>query len=278
MCRLFGLTSGTLRSTATFWLLEAPDSIEEQSRRNPDGTGLGVFRVDGTPEVHKQPLAAFEDASFVREALHCESTTFVAHVRYATNGADAVQNTHPFEMDGRLFAHNGVVGDVEALDKQLGADLARVAGDTDSERCFALISREIANAGGDVGAGIAAAAGWIAATLPVYSLNFVLVTAEDLWAFRYPGTHELHVLERGAGGPHGDRHLDLASSGHTVRVRSEHLKVRPCVVVASEPMDEDPAWRALGSGELIRVGPDLKVDSTTLIDHPPAKLMQLHEV
>ena len=278
MCRLFGLTSGTQRSSATFWLLEAPDSLEEQSRRNPDGTGLGVFRADGTPDVRKQPLAAFEDTSFVREALQCESTTFVAHVRYATNGANAVKNTHPFEMDGRLFAHNGVVGDIETLEKQLGADLAQVAGDTDSERYFALITRETAKAGGDVSAGIAAAAGWIAATLPVYSINFVLVTPEDLWAFRYPETHELHILERSAGGPHGGRHLDLASTEHTVRVRSEHLKVRPCVVVASEPMDENPAWRALGAGELVHVGPGLKVDSMTLIDHPPAKLMQLDEV
>ncbi|MBN9619721.1 MAG: hypothetical protein J0H43_08315, partial [Actinobacteria bacterium] len=29
--------------TATFWLIDAPDNLAEQSRRNPDGTGIGVF-------------------------------------------------------------------------------------------------------------------------------------------------------------------------------------------------------------------------------------------
>ena len=43
MCRLFGLHAGTDVCTATFWLLDAPDSLSVQSRRNPDGTGLGVF-------------------------------------------------------------------------------------------------------------------------------------------------------------------------------------------------------------------------------------------
>ena len=34
MCRLFGLTSGTVPVQATFWLLDAPDSLEAQSHRN----------------------------------------------------------------------------------------------------------------------------------------------------------------------------------------------------------------------------------------------------
>ena len=47
MCRLFGLTAGTVRVPATFWLLDAPDSVEAQSRRNPDGSGIGFFAPDG---------------------------------------------------------------------------------------------------------------------------------------------------------------------------------------------------------------------------------------
>jgi glutamine amidotransferase len=39
MCRLFGLTAGTAWVNATFWLLDAPDSL--QSHRNADGAGLG---------------------------------------------------------------------------------------------------------------------------------------------------------------------------------------------------------------------------------------------
>ena len=43
MCRLFGLHAGAEPVTATFWLLDAPDSLREQSHREPDGAGIGVF-------------------------------------------------------------------------------------------------------------------------------------------------------------------------------------------------------------------------------------------
>ena len=42
MCRLFGLSGAPRTVRATFWLVEAPDSLAVQSRREPDGTGLGV--------------------------------------------------------------------------------------------------------------------------------------------------------------------------------------------------------------------------------------------
>src|SRR5690242_6093409 len=251
MCRLFGMTGGDERVRATFWLLEAPDSLAQQSRREPDGTGLGWFGADGRPHVAKQSLAAYEDAAFAREAKEIESTTFVAHVRYATTGAVDPRNTHPFEQRGRLFAHNGVVQELERLEQQLGDDRALVHGDTDSERLFALITRETARRGGDVGAGIAAAGGWVAAHLPLYAINLVLATADGLWALRYPEVHELWILERAAGGPRGRRHLDAASAAGTVRVRSAHLADRASVIVASEPMDEDPGWRLLEPGELV---------------------------
>ena len=43
MCRLFGLTAGTTPVHTTFWLLDAPDSLEAQSQRNADGADLGFF-------------------------------------------------------------------------------------------------------------------------------------------------------------------------------------------------------------------------------------------
>lgn len=61
---------------ATFWLLEAPDSLAQQSRREPDGTGLGTFSADGAPLVEKQPLAAYADEQFAQEARERQSTTF----------------------------------------------------------------------------------------------------------------------------------------------------------------------------------------------------------
>lgn len=277
MCRLFGMSGGREPVQATFWLLEAPDSLAQQSRREPDGTGLGYFTPDGSPVVVKQPLAAYEDQEFARQAREVRSRTFVAHVRYASNGAVTYENTHPFEQEDRLFAHNGVIGDVPRLEAELGPAISRVHGETDSERFFALITREIERSG-DVGEGIAAATQWVAAQLPVLSLNFVLSTATDLWALRYPDTHELHLLERGAGGPSGRRHLEHASARGSVRVRSGDLAHRPAVVVATEPMDEDPGWRELQSGQLLHVDRGLAVSRCTVVHHPPAHPLTLADL
>ena len=277
MCRLFGLSGGRERVRATFWLLDAPDSLAQQSRREPDGTGVGCFDEHGSAEVFKQPLAAYEDHQFAREARELCSRTFIAHVRYASNGGVAPQNTHPFQQHDRLFAHNGVIGDVAVLEQRIGDALSLVDGETDSERYFALITSEIERTG-NVGEGIVAAAGWIADNLPVFALNCVLITDSELWALRYPDTHELHVLERAAGGRRGDRHLEHASARGSIRVRSGDLATRSAVIVASEPMDEDPGWRPLESGELLHVDPHLNATVTRAIERAPAKQMTIADL
>jgi glutamine amidotransferase len=274
MCRLFGLCAGAEPVTATFWLLQAPDSLRAQSHREPDGTGLGYFDGRGRPHVDKQPLAAFEDRAFAREARTVESPTFVAHVRFASTGALERRNTHPFQQRGRLFAHNGVIEDLPQLEQHLGDDgMSLVGGDTDSERLFALICTEIDRRDGDVAAGVAAAVDWVAAKLPVLALNFVLTTADELWAFRYPDTHELHILER----PGGGQALEQVSS-HGTRIHSEHAASRPTVVIASEVMDSDPGWRPISSGELIHVTPALETVSRMLLERPPAHPLSLEDL
>ena len=264
MCRLFGLSAGEHRVRATCWLLKAPDSLRRQSHANPDGTGLGTFDKHGLPLVEKAPLAAYEDRPFAREARERESATFVAHVRHASTGARTVANTHPFSFDGWIGAHNGVVEGLDLLEEHLGADLAHVRGDTDSERVLALIARESRARGHDLGRGLVAALTWVGEQLPLYAVNLILVTPHELWAVRYPATHELWVLQRpgGVAGP-----LEHRSRAGT-RVRSEHLAALPSVIVASERMDDDPRWRLLQASTVTRVGVDLAVDTVATLLSP----------
>ncbi len=96
MCRLFGMSGGPDRVAAMFWLLEAPDSLSEQSRREPDGTGLGYYDEHDRPVVDKQPIAAFEDRAFAREARKVQ----LADVRGA----------HPVRLDrGKRAAEHASV-------------------------------------------------------------------------------------------------------------------------------------------------------------------------
>ncbi|WP_343600749.1 class II glutamine amidotransferase [Mycobacterium sp.] len=266
MCRLFGLHAGTDLVTATFWLLDAPDNLAAQSRRNPDGTGLGVFGGGGRPEVRKQPIAAWQDAEFATEAHEMTGTTFIAHVRYATTGAHTEANTHPFLQDGRIFAHNGVLEGLDVLDARLTelgtADL--VAGQTDSERVFALITASIRTRGGDVAAGLLDALRWLADNVPIHAVNVLLSTATDLWALRYPQTHKLYLLDRRDTAPDGF-HLRT----NRIRAHSDHLGTRPSVVFASEPMDDDPRWQLIAPGELVHVDAGLQVSRNLVLPDPP---------
>lgn len=266
MCRLFGLTAGEQRIRASFWLLDAPDSMLLQSYRNPDGTGLGTFDEDGRPRVEKAPIAAYRDTAFAREAKERYSSTFLAHLRYGTGAPVAMLNTHPFEMDGRLCAHNGIVGDLPLLREHLGSDLGRVRGETDSEHVFALITRETERARGDLVEGVSQALSWLAENVPVYAVNLIITSAHEMWAVRWPETHDLLFLDkRSPPGPVEQR------SSHGMRISSSELGLHPSVVVASEELDNSNSWQMIQSGELIHVGSDLKITRILVVEGPPRR-------
>ena len=265
MCRLFGLHADRRVVTATFWLLEAPDNLVEQSKRNPDGTGLGVFEADGKPVLYKQPMAAWQDSQFATEAHELTGTTFIAHVRYSSSAALEVRNTHPFLQDDRIFAHNGVVDALDVVDarlRELGVgDL--VQGETDSERIFALITACIRRHDGDVGAGIFDAVDWLAETVPIFAVNMLLSTATDMWALRYPETHGLYLLDR--------RDVDARRPrmrSDRITAHSEQLTSDASVLFATEPMDDDD-WQLLAPGELVHVDADLQIDRRIAFPDPP---------
>jgi len=269
MCRLFGLSAGDRRVGAAFWLLDAPDSLEEQSRRNPDGCGVAGFDAAGEVELHKSPVAAWDDPEFGNAARRLTSSTFVAHVRHASTGGRSYENTHPFTEGNVVFAHNGALGGLDVVDEHLGQYQRVVHGETDSERMFALIVKETAAHGGDLSTGISVASGWLAEHVPVLSLNLIVVTPTDLWALRYPATNELYLLDRNPGGQHGDQHLLGVGQHGGIRVLSSDLRARAAVVIASERIDENPAWALLAPGELVHVNHELKIERNLAFDRPP---------
>jgi glutamine amidotransferase len=220
--------------------------------------------------VWRKPVAANRSETFVTGAHQAHSRTFLAHIRHATAEPPSLENTHPFEQHGRLFAHNGVLAELDRLRARLGEHAELLRGSTDSELYFTLVTKRIEEHGGDVAAGIAAAANELADDQPLYSLNMVLTTATDMWALRYPDTNELWILERTLGSLG-----DLSADTGITRVFSGQLAVIPATVIASQPMDSSPGWRMLESGELIHVDQDLNVTSEVVVDHPPATLMEL---
>ena len=128
--------------------------------------------------------------------------------------------------------------------------------------------------GGDIRAGIRAAVGEVVESYELYSLNFVLGELGHIWVFRYPEHNPLHMLRRGPGGD-ADGAVDHADSAGTMRLHYEDGDT-PMVVVASEPISEEPGWEEIASGELIHIGPDLVVDRETIVAGPPEHPMLLN--
>ena len=113
--------------------------------------------------------------------------------------------------------------------------------------------------------------------MPLLALNFVLTTATDLWALRYPDTHELYVLEdRPSGGTATGAALDARSP--RIRAAAADLATQASVVMATEWMDDDPGWRPLDAGELLHVDRELTLHCSKPFPPRPAHLLRLADL
>jgi glutamine amidotransferase len=242
---------------------------------NADGYGLAALTAGRGMVLIRNPVQASEDPAYRHIARRLDASEILVHLRYASTGGVSLVNTHPFSQDGRLFAHNGVVGDLDRIEARLGSNRAMVMGDTDSERFFALITLAIREARGDVRAGITQAMREIVAEYELYSVNFVLAEIGHIWALRYPEHNPLHLHRRRPGGPTGAAPLDEADAAGTLRLYSDDAAVAPLVVIASERISDEPGWEEIPPGELVHVGPDLEVDREAILSGPPAHPMVL---
>lgn len=144
MCRLFGQHAHPGLDLCEP-LCSASNALRFQSHAHPHGWGIGWWER-GHPRVRKGLLPAHADADFVAAAAEARSRVIVAHVRDASVGPVAEENTHPFSHGRWLFAHNGTIARFarsrrvrEALLAEIDRDLRHeILGDTDSERCFLL--------------------------------------------------------------------------------------------------------------------------------------------
>ena len=100
--------------------------------------------------------------------------------------------------------------------------------------------------------------------LPLFALNIVLSTPEEVWAVRYPETRTLfvRVIDPGDARHH---------SSEGLRVEGDDLPAR--VVLASERLDDEPGWEELAPGELVVVRRDLSVEREVVWTRPPPRRM-----
>ncbi len=217
MCRLFGQHAHPDFDRCDP-LCSGENALRFQSHKHPHGWGVGWYAPDGV-RLRRGTLPAHEDAAFLEAAHAARSPIVIAHVRDASIGPVAEENTHPFAWGRWLFAHNGTVARYRTVRGVRGAIAAEIdpalrpllRGDTDSERCFLLFLSRLPARARKAGATIAEVRRALAETTAIVariadprakapsSLNFVVSDGRVLAACRRGRT--LYVAAD-AGPPH----------------------------------------------------------------------------
>ncbi|TMR26812.1 ergothioneine biosynthesis protein EgtC [Actinomadura geliboluensis] len=195
---------------------------------NADGFGVGWYQ-DGAAVRFRRAQPLWTDQSFREVAGAVRTSCAVAAIRSATVGFPVDEScAQPFRAGTWLFSHNGKVegyGGVEGKLRELAGDVAEVPdarAPVDSAPLFALAVRHWTD-GAPLGDGLAAALAAVTALAP--------------------GRYNLLASDGAA--------LAATTWGDSLFVREDADAVR----IASEPLDDDPAWRPVPDRSLVTAAP-----------------------
>lgn len=241
MCQLLGMNANTPTD-----VMFSFTGLATRADEHRDGFGIAFFEDRG--------LRLFVDPASARQSPVAElikrypirSENVIAHVRKATQGRVALENTHPFvrELWGRywVFAHNGHLAGFRPT---LHAAF-RPVGDTDSEHAFCWLMQELAKSHAGV-PGLDELTLTLRELLPVPSahgtFNLLLSNGRALWAH---GSTQLHWLVR----RHPFGHARLADEDVSVDFSTVTTPDDRVAVVATQPLTRDETWQAFAPGEV----------------------------
>ncbi len=191
MCRVFGCVAAEPASIR-HELVEAENPLIRQSEEHDSGWGMAVYeRADGLdPRCVRFAEAAFSDPDFIG-ATEMKGRIFNVHVRRATMGGLAPENTHPFCLGSYSFGHNGTILRYPRLLEH--PSVTQPNGDTDSEAFFNFLMT-VYDAGDPIGS-LRRAIRTTVERSPFSGLNFLFSDGDRLFAYRL-GLFELHWLHR----------------------------------------------------------------------------------
>ena len=241
MCQLLGLNANTPTD-----LVFSFTGFAHRAAEHKDGFGIAFFEGPGL-RLFVDHLSATESpvADMIRH-YPIRSRHIITHIRKATQGRVALENTHPFvrELWGRywVFAHNGNLVDFHP---KLHANFHPV-GDTDSERAFCWLLQELAKNHARMPS-IPDLTQTLAELVPTIArhgtFNFLLSQGEALWAHCSTKLH--YVLRR-----HPFAAAQLQDADLTVDFADLTTPQDRVAVVVTEPLTCNEDWVALQAGEL----------------------------
>ncbi len=192
---------------------------------NADGFGVGWYAPgDPAPARYRRDRPIWADDSFADLARVVRSGAFLAAVRSASPGMAAGETAAaPFAGGRWLFSHNGVIKGYPQSAADLAATLPTervlaLEAPTDSALLWALVSERL-GAGAGLGESLAEVVGLVERCCEA-RLNLLLTDGVQIAATAVGNSLSVHA-------------------------------VGESVVVASEPHDDDPAWRSVPDRSLV---------------------------
>jgi len=241
MCQLLGMNANV--PTDVMFSFEG---LARRAVEHKDGFGIAFFEDRGLRTLVDHHSARESPVAELVRRYPIKSDNVIAHIRKATQGRVALENTHPFvrELWGRYWvaAHNG---DLRGFQPRLHAAF-RPVGDTDSERAFCWLMQELAKSHAGVPT-IDELTLTLRELLPqpaAYgTFNLLLSNGQALWAYC---STKLTFIERA----HPFGAATLADDDVTVDFGAHTRPSDRVAVVATEPMTCNEAWTPMRAGEL----------------------------
>lgn len=264
MCRLYGFRANE-PTKVECTLVHAQNALMVQSREDLSGYshthGWGVATYDDhTPKIERQAWAAYHGEHFRRAAAKVHAQLVLAHVRRATVGPPAIENTHPFNHGSWAFMHNGTIPNFglireRILEAMTSANRAAITGVTDSEHFFRFLLSLLET---NLERGLFETLRFCVRSVIEWSheidpnakigLNVMLSDGNALVGTRWGRT--LHVIERS-----GIYDCEICGFPH---IHHDPQKSYRAVVVASEPITHE-SWCEVPEGTVYAVDSDCRL-------------------
>jgi predicted glutamine amidotransferase len=241
MCQLLGMNANTPTD-----VMFSFTGLAARAEEHKDGFGIAFFEQRGVRHLIDHHSARQSPVAELIQRYPIQSENVIAHIRKATQGHVALENTHPFvrELWGRywVFAHNG---DLKGFKPRLHGAFRPVGG-TDSEWAFCWLMQELAKAHASVPT-VAELTHTLRELVPVPaahgSFNLLLSNGLALWAH---ASTQLHWVQR----QHPFGAATLADHDLSVDFAPLTTPQDRVVIVATQPLTTREAWRAFAPGEL----------------------------
>lgn len=255
MCRLFGLIANK-SVDIKFSMLEAYNSFKTQSKKNPDGWGIGYFEKN-RPVVKKSGQEAFYSEEFNELSKEIRSDIVIAHVRYSTNddSPNSSKNSHPFLYNSWIFAHNGTINKkriIQLLREPYNENFT--SDKIDSEIYFRFIMQNI-DSSNNIKEAIKKTIYEI--NKDATGANFLMTDGNILYACRVG--KPLHYLIRNPKEPFSGLGVETKTLYESKRLSSERA-----VIISTEKITNDENWIEIEDMTLLTITKNLDIAEVKL--------------